>query len=173
MKTILLISRCPPYPIHLGDRLIIWHLARELTRRDYTIDLLAFANRPEDHGEIDHYRPYFRHITLIDEPRRGYLRRLMLPGARFPRTAQPAWSPAMWQAIAQHVRQYRYDVAHLFGGVQVYEFRHALAGLPALIVPYESYSLYLKRALETRSAAAALMLRLQRMIARQYEAWMF
>src|SRR5690606_18930768 len=70
-------------------------------------------------------------------------------------------------------RQYRYDVAHLFGGVQVYEFRHALAGLPALIVPYESYSLYLKRALETRSAAAALMLRLQRMIARQYEAWMF
>jgi polysaccharide biosynthesis protein PslH len=173
MKTILLISRCPPYPIHLGDRLIIWHLARELTRRDYTLDLLAFANRPEDHSEIDHYRPFFRHITLIDEPRRGYLKRLMLPGARFPQTAQPAWSPAMWRAIAQYIRQYRYDVAHLFGGVQVYEFRHALGELPALITPYESYSLYLKRVLGTRSGAAAIVLRLQRMIARQYEAWMF
>ena len=48
MKTILLISRCPPYPIHLGDRLIIWHLARELSRRGYTIDLLALYDREDD-----------------------------------------------------------------------------------------------------------------------------
>src|SRR5690606_36683295 len=125
MKTILLISRCPPYPIHLGDRLIIWHLARELSRRGYTIDLLAFANRPEDHAEIDHYRVFFRHITLIDEPRRSYPKRLILPGARFPQRADQAWSPEMWRSIESHRAQNRYDAAHLFGGVQVYEFRHA------------------------------------------------
>lgn len=170
MKTILLISRCPPYPIHLGDRLIIWHLARELARRDYVIDLLAFANRPDDGSEVEQYRPFFRHITLIEEPRRGYLRRLVLPGARFPQSAAQCWSPDMWQMIEQHIAQYAYDVAHLFGGVQVYEYRHALDALPVIITPYESYSLYLKRAIESGSGPTAII---QRTIARRYESWMF
>ncbi len=170
MKTILLISRCPPYPLHLGDRLIIWHLARELARRGDSIDLLAFANRPEDRGEVEHYRPFFRHITLIEEPRRAYLRRLIVAGARFPKTAAQTWSPDMWQMIAQHIAQYAYDVAHLFGGVQVYEFHRALDALPAIITPYESYSLYLKRAIESGSGPSALV---QRAIARRYESWMF
>ena len=51
MPRVLLISRCPPWPLHLGDRLIVWHLARELAQLGYRIDLLAFSNRPEDHGE--------------------------------------------------------------------------------------------------------------------------
>ena len=53
MSRVLLISRCPPWPLHLGDRLIIWHLARELAQRGHTIDLLAFANRPGDYEEIE------------------------------------------------------------------------------------------------------------------------
>jgi glycosyltransferase involved in cell wall biosynthesis len=166
----LLISRCPPYPIHLGDRLIIWHLARELSQRGYTIDLLAFANRPEDHAEIDHYRAYFRHITLLDEPRRSYLKRLLLPGSRFPQAADQAWSPEMWRAIEAHLAQSRYDMVHLFGGVQVYEFCHVLGNLPAVITPYESYSLYLKR---TIVSGGGVIPRLQRIIARRFESWMF
>jgi glycosyltransferase involved in cell wall biosynthesis len=174
MKTILLISRCPPYPIHLGDRLIIWHLARELSRRGCTIDLLAFANRPEDHAEVDHYRTFFRHIILLDEPRRGYLRRLMWPGARFPKAADAAWSPQMWRAVEAHIVQYGYDAAHLFGGVQVYEFRHALGNLPAVITPYESYSLYLRRLIASGSGVVRRALtRVQLGIARRYESWMF
>jgi glycosyltransferase involved in cell wall biosynthesis len=178
MKTLLLISRCPPYPIHLGDRLIIWHLARELSRRGYAFDLLAFANRPEDHAEIDHYRAFFRHITLVNEPQRGYLKRLLWPAVRFPQTANQAWSPEMWRAIESHIAQNRYDVAHLFGGVQVYEFRHALGHLPAVITPYESYSLYLRRMIASgrgtaRRALTTLMTWLQRAIARRYESWMF
>jgi glycosyltransferase involved in cell wall biosynthesis len=174
MKTILLISRCPPYPIHLGDRLIIWHLARELSRRGYTIDLLAFANRPEDHAEIDHYRAFFRHITLIDEPRRSYPKRLILPGARFPQRADQAWSSEMWRSIESHRAQNRYDAAHLFGGVQVYEFRHALGDVPAIITPYESYSLYLHRMIASgRGTAHRALTWVQLGIARRYESWMF
>ena len=174
MKTILLISRCPPYPIHLGDRLIIWHLARELSQRGYTIDLLAFANRPQDHAEIDHYRALFRHITLLDEPRRGYLKRLLLPGARFPQSADQAWSPEMWRAIETQIAQNHYDAAHLFGGVQVYEFRHALGPLPAVITPYESYSLYLKRSLAgCKGTTCRALTVIQLTIARRYESWMF
>ncbi len=173
MKTILLISRCPPYPIHLGDRLIIWHLARELSARGYTIDLLAYANRAEDWDEQDAYAGYFRQSHLFDEPKRGavsYVRRLLLPSSRYPKRAESAWSPEMWQAIESHLAQYDYDVVQLFGGIHVYEFAHALKGQPTVITPYESYSLYLRRAIEQ---GGGLRAQLQRQIARQYERFMF
>ena len=68
MKTILLISRCPPYPLHFGDRLIIWHLTRELSRRGYVIDLLALYDRDDDLEHVDRYRACCRHIELFREP---------------------------------------------------------------------------------------------------------
>lgn len=174
MKTILLISRCPPFPIHLGDRLILWHLARELAGRGYTLDLLAFSSRAEDHVEIDSYRLYFREIKLVAESPRPYLKRLLWPPTRFPRSAAAAWSPAMWQAIQAQITHNSYDLVHLFGGVQVYEYRHALGDLPAIIVPYESYSLYLRRVLNNcRDTACRVRYSIQYRIARYYESWMF
>jgi glycosyltransferase involved in cell wall biosynthesis len=217
---ILLISRCPPYPLHLGDRLIIYHLARELSQRGHEIDLLAFANRNEDWEALARadtavrpYTQYFRHVELFAEPERGpldYLRRALFPAARWPRTAEQSWSPEMWRAIEDRIgkgdlagRPYTppYDVVHLFGGVHVYEFRHALGDIPAIIVPYESYSLYLRRAVEalnphpqpfprtqgkgeTRTDSPSpsqwrggwgmrLRTSLQLHVARQFERWMF
>ncbi len=174
MKRILLISRCPPYPLYLGDRLIIGHLAEELEARKYQLDLLAFADRPEDWGEIGHYDPYFGQVQLFPMPasrQLTYLRRALLPGARFPRRAEQASSPEMWQAIQRLTAQNHYDVVHLFGGVQVYEYAHVLGDLPALITPYESYSLYLRRVVESQSLS--LKQRLQYRLARHFESWMF
>ena len=180
MRQILLISRCPPYPLHLGDRLIIWHLARELSQRNTVIDLLAFTTRPEDRQEIDLYRGFFRHITLIDEPRRtqmSYLKRLVWPDARFPAQAAESWSPTMWTAIEQQLAQHDYDLAQLFGGVQVYEYRHVLRDLPAIIVPYESYSLYLRRMIEanehSRKGVQRYAPTIQHWLARRFESFMF
>lgn len=175
MPQVLLISRCPPWPLHLGDRLIIWHLARELAQRGQVIDLLAFANDPRDHDDVDHHRAHFGAVALIDEaPRSQFalLQRLLLPGARFPRHAGRASSPAMWRAIEQAVNTRDYDCAHFFGGIQVYEYRHAVGSLPALITPYESYSLYLRRELETRGGPAPV-LSLRHALARHFESWMF
>lgn len=173
MKQILLISRCPPYPVHLGDRLIIWHLARELSRKGWVIDLLAFAERPEDWQEQAHYAPFFREITLLPAPQRSpitYAQRLLMPAKRFPQQAGQSWSPAMWEAIEAQQARYPYDVVHLFGGIQVYEYAGALRQGPAIITPYESYSLYLRRALENGGGPAVA---LQRWIAQRYESWMF
>ena len=175
MPRVLLISRCPPWPLHLGDRLIIWHLARELAQRGYVIDLLAFTNRPSDHEEIERYRAHFGDIALIDEPPRSQstlLRRLLLPQTRFPRHAGQARSPAMWRAIAGRIAAQQYACAHFFGGVQVYEYHEAVAALPALITPYESYSLYLRRELEAQ-AGPAPGARARHFLARRYESWMF
>ncbi|WP_228845501.1 glycosyltransferase family 4 protein [Phototrophicus methaneseepsis] len=173
MKTILLISRCPPYPLHFGDRLIVWHLARQLAQRGYTIDLLAYAQRSQDWQEQAEYAAFFRDVQLVEEPRRSqwaYLKRLLLPRLRFPVKANQAWSPQMWQAVESRVQQRPYDVVHLFGGVQVYEFWHAVQKVPALITPYESYSLYLKREL---MQSPNVMTQINQRVAAAYERFMF
>lgn len=172
MRTILLISRCPPYPAHLGDRLIIWHLARELHNRGNIIDLLALHDRAEDLQNIHRYRAFFRHIRLIRESPRGrlgYLRRLLWPGARFASSPDMSYCPVLWQAIANRLSRDEYDLVHCFGSVTVYEFLPVFAHLPKLITPYESYSLYLRSAAQQGDLRARAMLPL----VRRYERFMF
>lgn len=178
MKKVLLISRCPPEPLHLGDRLIIDHLARQLALRGYSIDLLAFANRAEDWDTDWSALSHFSSIRLFAEPERSpsaYLQRLLRPAARFPNAAEAAWSLEMWRAIETQLASDAYDVVHLFGGVQVYEFYNAVKRFPTLIVPYESYSLYLRRALDAAlgMSQAALANRLRLWVTQQYERFMF
>lgn len=174
---LLLISRCPPFPLYHGDRLIPFHIARELSARRHRIDLLAFYDNPADLAEIPRYEQHFRSVTLIREPHRSlrsYWLRAILPGRRFPRRAGAGWSPEMWRAIQAKLGQHAYDVVHLFGGVQVYEYHHLAASLPNVIVPYESYSLWLERAVrEARSPLARVAAQAQRAMAWRYESFMF
>ncbi len=198
ITTILLISRCLPYPLHLGDRLILYHLARELAARGHIIDLIAFddANTQPREGlkrfagathtppDTTPYRDFFRHIHILREPKRtpiNYLARWSGLRPRFAQQAQQAWSPAMWQLIARLRREHDYDIAHLFGGVQVYEYAPALGDLPAIITPYESYALYLRRnlahassnGLGTATPQQRLTRELRYQIARGFERFMF
>ena len=76
----------------------------------------------------------------------------------------------MWGAITQHLKDIHYDVVHVFGGIQVYEFHHLLEQHPNVITPYESYSLYLKRVIQEQGG---LMNRVNQRIAQQFEQWMF
>ncbi len=172
MKTILLISRCPPYPLHLGDRLIIWHLARELSGRGHTIDLLALYDRDDDPQWIAAYRDVFRHIELIRETRRGgeaYLQRLFDPSKRFARNADISFNPDLWTAVERYLRSHDYDVAHCFGSVSVYEYHPLFADKPNLITPYESHALFLQSAARQGQLSAALRLP----IVRRFERFMY
>lgn len=148
---VLIISRCPPYPLYLGDRLILYHLARELAARGYTLDLIALNDRPDIPDERAQYAAFFQSITVIPESRRSWVRllgRAFITSHRFPASAENAWSPALWQQVQAQITSNHYNVVHVFGGISVYELAHALP-LPRLITPYESYSLLLKRELET------------------------
>ena len=172
---ILLISRCPPFPLHFGDRLIPYHLAEQLSGRQHVIDLLAFYNRPEDITDIPRYGRFFRSICLIREPQRGslaYLRRLYL-GPFYPESAANAWSGAMWNAIRDRLTETHYDAIHVFGGIQVYEYRHLVQAFPNIIVPYESFSLYLESAQNRFIGRARVLKQLELSIARRYEKKMF
>lgn len=174
---VLLISRCPPFPLHLGDRLIVHHVARELAARGHQIDLLAFYDRDSDLTDILQYRALFNDVQLIREsPRRAvsYAQRLLLPGHMFPTRCEDSWSPEMWRAIEARVQGASYELVHLFGGIQVYEFRALVEKLPTLIVSYESYALFLERALlQAPNLAAKLKVSLQLEAARRFEAGMF
>ena len=171
---VLLISRCPPYPLHLGDRLIVWHLAKELAQRGVQLDLLALSQRPQDHDELAAYRHLFGQAILFDEalrPLPALLWRALRPAARFPQRTEQAWNPAFWHAVRQFAQQ-PYDAIHLFGGVQVYEVAAALGqrAAQAIITPYESYSLYLERAF---AYDGGLVAALRLSMARRYESFMF
>ena len=172
MKTILLISRCPPYPLHLGDRLILWHLAHELARRGYTIDLLALYDQESDTGQTAEYADCFRRIELLREPRRdaaAYLRRLLAPSSRFAASPEPSFCPMLWRTIADYLSRYDYDLVHGFGAVSVYEFYPLFAHLPNLITPYESHTLYLQSA----ARQGRLSARAQLPIVRRFERFMY
>ncbi|HVO41345.1 MAG TPA: glycosyltransferase [Aggregatilineales bacterium] len=174
---LLLISRCPPFPLHLGDRLIPYYLAQQLSSRNHFIDLIAFYDQPEDLANVPRYARYFRHIQLIREPRRAtldYANRALNPARLFPTTAEESWSPEMWDAIRSRISSDRYDVVELFGGIQVSEYYHLIRNFPNVIVPYESYTLYLKSALaqETSRLRYALQ-RVQLLAARRFESRMF
>ena len=172
MKTILLISRCPPFPLHFGDRRIMWHPLLELSRRGYNIDLLALYDRDDDPQYVEEYRSAFRHIKLFREPRRAapaYLRRLLQPAARYADSPEKSFCPPLWRSIADHLQRYEYDLVHCFGGVSVYEFHPLFAHLPNLITPYESHSLYL----ESAAAQGDWSARLRLPIVRRYERFMF
>lgn len=168
---LLMISRCPPYPLHYGDRLIIWHLARELSRQGITIDLLALTQSAEDQHTVERYQHFFGTVALFPERQRTigmYWRRVL--GAHYPSRSETAWQADVWQAIEAKRVQHTYDLVHLVGGVQVYEFAPALRNLPTVITPYESYSLYLQRAFrQQRTLRQWLTYRM----ARHFEKWMF
>jgi glycosyltransferase involved in cell wall biosynthesis len=181
---ILLIARCPPYPLHLGDRLIVYHLARTLSARGHAIDLIAFTSDLDDITFRDSYSDFFASVHLLPEAPRSpasVLARALFPRSRFPRAESGAWSAEMWQTIRAHIEREQYDIAHVFGGISVYEYAGALIesggrALPALITPYESYSLYLEREKNTTPSSGVRQtisraIRLE--LARRYESFMF
>jgi polysaccharide biosynthesis protein PslH len=167
---LLIISRCPPYPLHFGDRLILWHLAEELNKLGFTLDLLALAQFKSDWQELEQYQAFFRHIQLFQEKKRSplnFVQRLIQP---YPKNADQAWQSELWQALETKFSQENYDAIQLFGGIQVYEFAHLLRDKPVVITPYESYSLYLKRLIQQGGGISA---RLTRFITRRFESFMF
>lgn len=175
---VLFIARCPPYPLHFGDRLILFHLARELQARGLSLELIAFTDDEADREQLAEneaaYSAFFERIQWLPRWQRGWLgtaARALLPGRRFPRSAETVWSLALWQAA--RTRAEHCDVAHLFGGVQVYECWQALAGKPALITPYESYSLYLQRQIAASLGWPRWQASAASLAARNFEGWMY
>jgi glycosyltransferase involved in cell wall biosynthesis len=170
---ILVISRCPPYPLHWGDRLTIYHLTRELAQMGHIIDFLGFTQEDDDAQYLGEYEHFYRHIAFLPEKARSplsLLQRLLIPASRFPSQEHEAWSPDMWRLIADRLKTDEYDVVHLFGGVHVYEFYHLVKAHNAIIMPYESYSLYLTRVLQ-KQGGVLNQVRLR--LAQAYERFMF
>ena len=139
---ILLISRCPPFPLYYGDRLIPYHLARELSGAaspDRSAGVLPAAGRHRRRAALRALFPQ----RQADPRAAPHQPRLL--------AAQPqrrsAFSPiGGGKLVAGDVGtrfngwcgSASYDVVHLFGGVQVYEYLPLVRRLPNVIVPYES-----------------------------------
>ncbi len=167
---VLLVSRCFPYPLHHGDRLIVAHLVEELQERGHCFDMAAFYLHEQDLDEIPRCTQQVRYFEAVKERPRSwidYLKRLSRP---IPGSAGQCWNPAMWRAMERLLITGRYDLIHFFGGIQVYEFQNLGKHLPCIITPYESFGLFLER--EILAATGMLeRLRLKTMlrVTRRYE----
>ncbi len=174
---ILVISRCPAWPLSLGDRLILYYVARELSSRGHNLHLLAFFQQPRDLADVPFYSRFFRTTRLLPESKRSawqYLLRRYQSWRRFPTQAWLCWSGEMWRAINDRVRAAHYDVVYLFGGVSVYEYYRLVRPIPNVMAAYESHSLFLERAARNaRGLVERLVNRLLLSMARNYESWMY
>jgi glycosyltransferase involved in cell wall biosynthesis len=169
---LLFVARSGLYPLTWGDRLLLHHVTRGLAARGHVIDLLAFegeATRADALRGADH----LRRAQILPDPvvaRPRYLARALGLAARFPARPADAWSPAMWQQIRAWIADGGYDLVHVFGGVRVYEYARAFGDRPAVIQPYDSYSLIVARRLaQTRRPADALEL----WVSRRFERFMY
>jgi glycosyltransferase involved in cell wall biosynthesis len=171
---VLIVSRCLPLPLHRGDRLILYHLLRELRALGHRCDVIALCQHPRDDDDVARSAALCERMVPVAEQARWrvqYLWRLARP---LPATAAQSWQPRMWRAIEERLTSARYDLVHVFGGIQVYDFRNLLRGLPAIIVPYESHTLWLERSRrQARSALEALRADLALAVTRRYERFMF
>jgi glycosyltransferase involved in cell wall biosynthesis len=169
-RHVLLVSRCLPYPLHEGDRLIVHHLVRTLSARGHRVDMIALDLDGGQAQDVARAREMVGRLDVVRERRRSPLDYLVRLARPFPRTARQTWHPPVWEALSRRVAEHRPDVVHFFGGVQVYEHRDAASGRPRIIVPYESYALRLERAhAGAVSAGERLRARARLALARRYE----
>jgi glycosyltransferase involved in cell wall biosynthesis len=171
---VLMVSRCLPLPLHYGDRLILNNLLRELRTLGHRCDLIALCQGPGDFDEVPGSAVLCDEIIPVPERPRSPLQYLWRLGRPFPDAPGQCWQPEMWRAIEERLASVSYDLVHVFGGIQVYEVRNLVRRLPAIIVPYESYTLWLERSqgqarttLESLRTSAALA------VMRRYERLMF
>jgi len=167
---ILVVSRCLPFPVHHGDRLMLHYLARELAARGCQLDLLALSSPGEPAGVRENI-PGFRFVRSFSERSRSPFDFPMRALHLFPDSARQCWNPEMWEAIRERMELGGIDLVHFFGSIQVYEFRNlVLQRLPAIIVPGDSMSLLYERKLAAaRRPGDRLLSWIQLATARWYE----
>ncbi len=171
---VLVVSRCPPVPLHYGDRLIVHHLLLELRARGHVVDVLALSHDSLDPDLHARAAGLCESFQVVPERRRGPAAYVVRHARLFPARAGDCWHPALWQAAERRLSQQPYDVVHLFGGIQVYELRNLVRPWPNLIAPYESHSLFMER--EARHAPtwhARLRARAELAVTNLYERRMY
>ncbi|KAB2906416.1 MAG: glycosyltransferase [Anaerolineae bacterium] len=174
---ILFIAHCPPYPPRVDERGLIYYLAREYERRRQLVDLVCFYDRPEQLADVPRYSHLFRDIKLVPSVQKtpGQLQqRLRKNTLHFPKNANEAWSPEMWEAIDFFLQTKPYLITYLFGALDVYEYHYLVQHYPTIFVPLAAHS----HALPTRIAATKTRSekkQLQQLlnVARSYESWMY
>ncbi len=144
MKLLFLANRTP-YPPYRGDKLKIWHLARQLVKKGHELHLLTFAQNQDDWDAKSKLETVFSSVTQVGLP--SWKSALHCLSAAFdPKPVQVLYfqDAAMRTALKDMLAKHAFDAVH----VQHLRMAPYLSGnttLPRILDLPDAFSLYWKR----------------------------
>lgn len=143
MKLLYLTPRVP-YPPYQGDKLKVWNLLRQLSKR-HTITLLTFVQSKQDERSLDPVREFCESIHFVRLPQwRSALNCLGAFGRKTPLQVAYYESAAMANLVRETIERVQPDMIHTHQ-IRMAQYTLNVDSIPKVLDSTDSHSLYFKR----------------------------
>jgi sugar transferase (PEP-CTERM/EpsH1 system associated) len=142
---LLFLANRTPYPPYRGDKLKIWHLARQLVRRGHELHLLTFAQSAEDREAKAKLEGVFSSVTQIGLPSwKSAMHCLSAAWDSKPVQVLYFQDAAMRAALQDILSKNQFDAVHV-QHLRMAPYLAADKSLPRILDLPDAFSLYWKR----------------------------
>lgn len=146
---ILFLANRFPYPPFRGDKLKIYNLAKQLSRR-HNLFLLTFIQDKKDYKHLPELEKFFAEINLVFLPGiRSMMNCITHPLSSDPFQINYFRSGEMKKQLAAFLMKHRIDVIHT-QHLRMAQYTSGLRSVKTVIDLPDAYSLYWKRRLEIK-----------------------
>lgn len=169
MKLLFLTPRVP-YPPYRGDKLKVWNLLRQLSKR-HRITLLTFVQNKEEEGLLEPVREFCEEIHFVRLPKwRSVVNCFFALWKKIPFQVAYYESKKMAALVGETIKRTKPDIIHTHP-IRMAQYTVGVTSIPKVLDSTDAKSLYLARFRETQKNLVLkwlLGMELKRMIA--YEA---
>lgn len=141
---ILIISNALPFPLHDGDRLILFNLLKNLSKF-HQIDLLTFLDQPNSEKYNEIVKPYCRNlVTMSTRDYYSPLNKAFCHLSLYPYSVIKKFSEQMGGLVKSMVEKNEYDIIH-FHHLETLLYGLNIDNVPKIAYVIDAVSLYLHR----------------------------
>ena len=141
----LFVANRMPYPPFRGDKLKIYHLAKELSKK-HELHLITIAETEEDISYVDNLKPYFKKIDYVYLPKsRSILNTISGLFNSIPFQVNYFKSKSFQSLLDQQLETFEFDAIHV-QHIRMSQFLYNKPNLNNVILDLpDAFSLYWKR----------------------------
>jgi sugar transferase (PEP-CTERM/EpsH1 system associated) len=141
----LFVANRMPYPPFRGDKLKIYHLAKELSKK-HELHLITIAETEEDISYVDNLKPYFKKIDYVYLPKsRSILNTITGLFNSIPFQVNYFKSKSFQSLLDQQLETFEFDAIHV-QHIRMSQFLYNKPNLNNVILDLpDAFSLYWKR----------------------------